>query len=82
MEVGRVKLPWRAVVILVPLQVNKKPPFREVSDCRETMFSFENVGAINDRPPKNAVFRICRKEIGCFRLAAMDFTYAKSTGDH
>ena len=36
------------------------------ADCRRTLFAFENVGAIIDRPPKNSVFRIFHRKITAF----------------
>ena len=39
------------------------------------------VGAGIARPPKNVVFRIFKREITAFRLAAMDFAKAKSADD-
>ena len=42
---------------------------------------FEDVGAIIDRPPKNAVFRIFRRKIAWFSPSAMNFAKAKFTGD-
>jgi hypothetical protein len=51
-----------------------------ISDCRETMFSFENVGAIIDRPPKNAVFRISRREIALFSPCGDGFCLRKIHG--
>ena len=46
----------------------------------ETMFSFENVGAIMDRPPKNAVFRIFRRKIALFSPCGDGFCLGKIHG--
>ena len=42
-------------------------------DCRKTCFFVNTVGATRGRPPKKKVFRISRREITFFRLAATYF---------
>ena len=50
------------------------------SDCRETRFSFEDVGAIIDRPPKNIVFRIFRRKISLFSPYGDGLSWSKIRG--
>ena len=50
------------------------------SDCRKTYISENSVGAIIDRPPKNAVFRIFRRKIGVFSPCGDRFCLGKICG--
>ena len=54
--------------------------YRIIVGDEETIFSSENVGAIIDRPPKNAVFRIFRRKITLFSPCGDGFCLGKIHG--
>ena len=51
-----------------------------ISDCRRTYILENSVGAIIDRPPKNAVFRIFRRKISVFSPCGDRFCLDKICG--
>jgi hypothetical protein len=59
---------------------NRQLSLPVLSVCRRTLFSFQNVGAITDRPPKNAVFRIFRGKIPMFSPCGDGFCGSKIHG--